>query len=1237
MQDNLRIGTVNVRGLNCRKKRLALFQQLKEHCDAIMFQDTHLTDSTQKEVERELKGTWVFNNDRSNRGGVAICLLKPAFVKETWTGTKNLAGLGVIMDNQKLMFITGYAPCCSTRKQDQELNLAFLKESERLILKARGRGYRALFGGDLNFIRDDWLDAEGGDPKVYDQQSQWINNMESQMDIIDVFRFRRENERMFTFSPTGPNVRGIYRRLDYLLFNSSDCELITADKIVVSGFSDHRLLTVSLKLCKDDFGGKGIWKHNDSLLKDKDYISMIEETIDKLLKYPESSDPQFLWEWLKFHLKQASVKFSRHRAQQKRAEGKRLEGLYADCLNNPGIFTAEEKEDRLRDLNKHYEEIAESVKFRANVEYVEKGEKVTQFFFKAIAKNKQASNIETLKTDTHPIGTKTREETMEALYSHFEKEFSDPSKDVVAWNGWGQDLPQVSNGHRMEAEKELTLNELTSMLFNGMIMGKSPGDDGLTVAFYRCFWSRLGRPMLASLTAGVERGELSSSQKRSVIRLIQKKGKNPDEISGWRPISLINVDAKIFSKCLAARVKGFLSDIIGPQQQAYTGKVHVAESHLIMDKLLERARSGDVEGLICAVDFRSAFSTVKHKFLWEALERMNVGPKLINFLKVLYKNSNSSVLNFGTTTKRFPLERGARQGDPVAPYLFIIAMEVLLRRLRKSLTGIDIFDSCQPETDSVFADDLTIFANSSQEVDKALMIIDSFHSVAGLEVNWTKTELLELRQSYVGQFKLKVVPKIKITGRIFNLDYNEMIKDNWEGVLSKTKAILNVHASRKLSVIGRSTIINAQVLPLILFTGASLPLPKDVEKILNKDTFKFLWNGPDKITRSNAMKPFREGGVNMPHFRGKIEALHCRWITNLEGTPDRSWKKLFWEMKCKDGFDLATPITMPSTSGFTGHCISTWNNILSLLPMQPEMKIKSFLKKTTINILGNQLANLLCFSDLNDLGGFATVHKLNFLQTAHLKKIGPIAKGEIDSWWSNTAYKYRRFLNNVNSMKWPIPGNLNSVDPEVITSMSKVADWCKDKSPYTVTKQRDVYKLLSLQVMPTLSNFARKLGSLDWPKVFQLNFQVSSYSIMRAFMIKSQHGILCGNKDFKRYGIKQFEHCTMCDKVDRQDSTHVLAGCERSIRLYANLEQTLTCSPFTFTERLLGCDPAVPRPPLERKKLNLLRKYIYDCNHTDVTPRWEKYLQYMDRVYSYEYAIADKNDKIQAHLKIWNM
>jgi hypothetical protein len=130
---------------------------------------------------------------------------------------------------------------------------------------------------------------------------------------------------------------------------------------------------------------------------------------------------------------------------------------------------------------------------------------------------------------------------------------------------------------------------------------------------------------------------LSDSQKRSVIRLIEKKGKDKTVIKGWRPISLMNHDAKLYAKVIGERLRVICKTVIGPEQLALVEKRVIHEGHLIINKVLELALKKKVKGLMACIDFKGAFDSIRHEFIWQLLEKMGVGENLIGHIKTLYK------------------------------------------------------------------------------------------------------------------------------------------------------------------------------------------------------------------------------------------------------------------------------------------------------------------------------------------------------------------------------------------------------------------------------------------------------------------------------------------------------------------------------------------------------------------------------------------------------------------------
>ena len=212
--------------------------------------------------------------------------------------------------------------------------------------------------------------------------------------------------------------------------------------------------------------------------------------------------------------------------------------------------------------------------------------------------------------------------------------------------------------------------------------GKAPGNDGLTAEFYKGFQNLLGQQLTDSLNYSFEHGELSTSQKQAIIKLIEKKDRDRRFIKNWRPGSLLNVDVKIASKALALRLEKILPEIIHVDQYAYVKGRTIFDAIRTIDDIMEYTELQQLPGLMVAFDFEKAFDSLSWSFLFRVLRSFNFGESFINSVHVLYRKISSYVLNNGFSTKLFDVRRGVRQGDPLSAYLFIIALELLLINIR---------------------------------------------------------------------------------------------------------------------------------------------------------------------------------------------------------------------------------------------------------------------------------------------------------------------------------------------------------------------------------------------------------------------------------------------------------------------------------------------------------------------------------------------------------------------------
>ena len=149
-------------------------------------------------------------------------------------------------------------------------------------------------------------------------------------------------------------------------------------------------------------------------------------------------------------------------------------------------------------------------------------------------------------------------------------------------------------------------------------------------------------------------------------------------------------------------------------------------------------------GLLMTIDFEKAFDSLEWTFLLKTLETFNFGPDFISWIRAIYTNITSCVMNNGYGSKYFKLGRGVRQGDPISAYLFILALEPLAHYIRQNeeIRGIKV---CNNEIKlSLFADDITSYLKDEHSARVLFRALQDFKSASGLNVNSDKTELLWL-------------------------------------------------------------------------------------------------------------------------------------------------------------------------------------------------------------------------------------------------------------------------------------------------------------------------------------------------------------------------------------------------------------------------------------------------------------------------------------------------------------
>ena len=735
-----------------------------------------------------------------------------------------------------------------------------------------------VIAGDFNCIRDLNLDKTGGNPSRGLIGNNELASFVSAIKTVDVWRATHPHTKQYTWA--NPD-RSIQTRIDRI-YVSQDLIPGTDSAIAFCPFTDHDAVTVNIAIPLANHRGPGTWKLDTTLLQDPGY----EHEINAFLAYwrqqaAMDADPVTVWETLKHHVKRISIEHATRRARAQRQEKttilRRLEHL--QTVRDPDQPTIDQEREHLAAV---IDREATGDIIRSRAQWHEKGEKASRYFF-GLEKHRQKKHcITTLRTNDDTtissnieILTATKE-YYQALYTREPTDAGTQEDFLVCLDC------KLSDDDQTRCEGPITGEELCAAL-NTMAGNKAPGPDGLPKEFYVAFWPNLV-PFLTSMgNENYARSTMSDSQREALLRLLFKKN-DRDLLKNWRPISLLNVDYKLFEKVLALRLRRVLPGVIYPDQTCGIPGRSIHESiSTLRDTIHQTNRGGQV--ILISLDQEKAFDRIDRSFLFKVLERMNFGESFINWIRTLYNNCFSRIINNGWLSDPVYLHRGLRQGCPLSPLLYCIATEPMAERLRREpmVKGVHIPGGDGRAAKLVqYADDMSLLLSTERSVTVAFDIIVAFRQASGSKLNMDKTEGMFFGPQF-GRTTGPVPIKWKADNlNILGATISPTMEQQWNPQLEKLETKLGLWSSRRLSIRGRALIARTYGLATIIYLAACFSLPNAVATRINTLLFRFLWhNGVEYVKRSTLYKPEPQGGLNIPDVADTSVAMKVKWALKL--------------------------------------------------------------------------------------------------------------------------------------------------------------------------------------------------------------------------------------------------------------------------------------------------------------------------------------------------------------------
>lgn len=359
------------------------------------------------------------------------------------------------------------------------------------------------------------------------------------------------------------------------------------------------------------------------------------------------------------------------------------------------------------------------------------------------ATRKKKNYITTLETSNGLVHS--QHDKQQAVLRHFQAHLGNHSPRQIGINfaslGWEGVINNNLDARFTEEEIENIIRKFPKE--------KAPGPDGFIGIFFKTCWSTIKPSIMLALDQFYNMNQQDLHFLNQAYIVLVPKKTDVSKLTDFRPISHIHSFAKIIAKVLANRLAPLLPQLISMNQNGFIKKRCIHDNFLFVQQVVRDLHKKKTPALFIKLDISKAFDTVNWAYLLDIMTFLGFSLRWRNWISALWGTTSSSVLVNGEPGPRIRHLRGVRQGDPLSPMIFLLAMEPLHRIFQLAQSkGLlhHLQQDCANFRMSLYADDAALFiAPKAWDLQVALAILDIFGQASGLMTNIGKTEFYPIR------------------------------------------------------------------------------------------------------------------------------------------------------------------------------------------------------------------------------------------------------------------------------------------------------------------------------------------------------------------------------------------------------------------------------------------------------------------------------------------------------------
>lgn len=881
----LNVCTWNVGGIhNPIKRRKILSFLKKEKVHVALLQETHLTSQEHLKLKRDWVGQVFSSSFTSKSRGVAILIHKhlPLMNAQTISDKSGrYISLKGTLHGQSVSFLNIYFPPVQS---NDFITQAFSSFSDWVC-------DNSVIAGDFNCYLSSIMDKSPSRQSQIPKRAKALLDTCNELDLVDTWRVLHPNDKEFTFFS---GVHKTSSRIDLIFTPKRSLGNISSCRIGDILISDHAPVYIQL----NHLNAAPLyrtWRFNNFLIHNPKFEKFLNEQLEHFLKINATPDvsPGLLWDTLKAYTRGLIISYSAGLKKKNQMEQRKLELVLHDLRIRYNASPSEQLGNEIQVVKTSLEGLltkrAEKSMFFMRQRLHEFANKPNRYLANLLRNKTSSRNIPCvkdssgfLKYDITEINNMFKSFYKQLYASQFKSLHIQDMQNFFS----RLNLPKITETQRDDLCRPITQSEILKII-QLLPNNKAPGPDGFSGEFYKKFSKILISPLSEMFQSSYVVGALPPSLMEANISLVLKKGKPPEDCASYRPISVLNLDLKILSKILAIRLESMLPSIVKNDQTGFIQGRYSTHNVRRLLNIIQHSAQFSPEALLISLDAEKAFDRLEWPYLFFTLQQFGLGEDFVKWIQILYMSPLSAVITNGLRSENFSIGRGSRQGCPLSPLLFALAMEPLAAAIRQDASIEGLFLNNYQHKISLYADDVLIFLNSpSHSIPKIIELVLHYGSFSGYKINFSKSEAMPISvihgvDSNISQpfrwspsgftyLGIKISPHLK---DLFNLNFTPLVQS--------INRDLERWCSLPLSLLGRIHLVKMNILPRLLYLFQMLPLvlSKRVLSQLNGSIISFIWN--KKIPRlrySYLCLPVRKGGLAAPSLSLYLWAAQFKFL-----------------------------------------------------------------------------------------------------------------------------------------------------------------------------------------------------------------------------------------------------------------------------------------------------------------------------------------------------------------------